>query len=344
MSDFEIEKMIREYYSEITPDDFDTIKNRCMEQKALPKEAKVTSFRPKKRNRGIIRLCLAAMLVLVLGAAALGVRARTIPTDVIQIDVNPSVEIQLNRFGEVVQCRALNNDAEEIVTTMQNKKSSVEEAVKNTVSGLIDRGYINQQDNAMLISVIGSNPNRAEKLEEIAVTTAQNTGKENGVELRIYQQHFQEEEQLKEIAEQYGISEGKAAFVQTVQETISETTDSTDSDELYSMTVKQLDDTLVELSGTPVITAENEDSETKAEESETPTPSSTQSASPTTPVTAPTTPTPTATPTPTPTATAGEEDPIVTPEPTATPTPTATPEPEDPILTPPPAVTDENAS
>lgn len=329
LNDKELEALIREEFNAATPDKFDII----LEKIQSSQEQKTSS--PRKRTvSNLMKLAWAAVLFLVLGTGIVGYRATKIPTDVIQIDVNPSVAIEVNRYGDVVNYQGLNKDAASVLEKEKAEAGSPKDLVRGTVLAMIDEGYISKNENAILISVIGNNDKRTQKLEKIAVDAAVSTQKDSGIKLKVYKQHLKSQDTLKELADQYGISEGKAAFIQTIADVVPEA----QIDSLSTMSMSQLSSTVSEHLGesgktvedvTP--TEEPKESTTPAGNSSTPTskPSVTTQPQPSETVTLPPKPTPTQTtapdPTPTPTATI---PPAVTeePTPTATVAPTAPPE------------------
>ncbi len=336
LNDKELEALIREEFSAATPDNFDIILERIQASRNQKEQETRTN---KRAVSNLMKLAWAAVLVLVLGTGIVGYRSTKIPTDVIQIDVNPSVAIEVNRYGDVVNYQGLNKDAATILEKEKAEATSPKDFVRGTVLSLIDEGYINKKENAILISVIGNNDKRTQKLEKIAVDAAVSTQKDSGIKLKVYKQHLRSQDTLKELADQYGISEGKAAFIQTIADVVPEAK----IDSLSTMSMSQLSSTVSEHlgeSGKAVedVTPTEEPKETASpatsgSSSSTPgssvKPVPTTAPKPSTTVTLPPKPTPTQTtaPDPTPTATA-TIPPAETeePAPTATQAPTPTPD------------------
>lgn len=76
---------------------------------------------------------LAACLLLVVGLG--GYRLYFTPTSVISIDINPSLEVEVNRLGRVIGLQGYNEDGEEFVTSLdvlhQNYQQAVNEILES---------------------------------------------------------------------------------------------------------------------------------------------------------------------------------------------------------------------
>lgn len=96
--------------------------------------------RPRARRRA--RLLLAACLVVAaVGAGLLGLAVAT-PTAYVDIDVNPSIELGLNRFDRVVSARGLNEDGEDVLAATDVTWMGYEDAVRALVEGMEAAGYL----------------------------------------------------------------------------------------------------------------------------------------------------------------------------------------------------------
>lgn len=107
------------------------------------------SSRPRARRRA--RLLLAACLVVaVVGAGLLWLAAT--PTAYVDIDVNPSIELGLNRFDRVVSARGLNEDGESVLAATDVTWMGYEDAVRALAEGMEAAGYLTE-DSAVSVTV-----------------------------------------------------------------------------------------------------------------------------------------------------------------------------------------------
>lgn len=77
------------------------------------------------------------------------------PSGYISLDVNPSIEIQTNRLGEVVAVKAVNKDAEAVLKGYR-ADSDLEDVIEDIVDRMVLTGYLNsKEETPILITVDG---------------------------------------------------------------------------------------------------------------------------------------------------------------------------------------------
>ncbi|MBM6816355.1 hypothetical protein H6A23_04135 [Olsenella uli] len=105
--------------------------------------AAVAARRPSRpRARGRARLLLAACLVVaVVGVGLLGLAFVT-PSAYVDIDVNPSIELAVNRFDRVVGARGLNEDGRDVLAATDVTWMGYEQAVAELAEGMEAAGYL----------------------------------------------------------------------------------------------------------------------------------------------------------------------------------------------------------
>ena len=261
----EIEELIRDEFNAGAPKDFDKISARCKELGLMQDESRVidiSSVKAKRKNKhGVWKiLSVAALFVLVLGLSVMWNKLQSVPAYRVQIDVNPSIEIILNRQDKVIDYRAINNDAIDIVGKVDISNKSLTEVVTDTVNELVNAGYLNQENNSILISVMGKDQAKAEKIEVETLDIVKQIGEACSIELQVYNQYLEVDEDIIDIASKYGISEGKAALVKEIDAT----TEEDNSEKLSQMTVTELESAMV---GISTATEESKNEETENDES-----------------------------------------------------------------------------
>ena len=94
----------------------------------------------------------------------------TVPSFRMTMDVNPSIEVVTNRLEQVVEVRALNEDAEKLLTGFTNDTRSLEATVSELVDLMILGGFIHGgTDNVVMISVrdLAANEEKVLKVNEM---------------------------------------------------------------------------------------------------------------------------------------------------------------------------------
>lgn len=132
---------------------------------------------------------------------------------VIGIDVNPSVELSVNKKNKVLGAKALNEDGESIMQDMDLKGVDLNTAVNAVIGSMVTHGYLSELDNAILVTVSNDSISKAQGLRYAVVNDIRNTLEEKQLKAVVYDQQVMEEDEVKQLAEEYKISYGKAYFL-----------------------------------------------------------------------------------------------------------------------------------
>lgn len=133
------------------------------------------------------------------------------------LDVNPSVQFAVEA-GLIVDCIALNDDGERILSDLQLAGIPVEEALTLVLAEMIEQGYLAEEEHApvMLLSARGSADSQA--LLHTAVLAAKKTLTEKNVETFIVTQEIDNTKAVERLAKLYGVSVGKMQYVLDILE------------------------------------------------------------------------------------------------------------------------------
>lgn len=101
------------------------------------------------------RLAGALCAVCMLGLVLLGRALYFTPTSTISIDINPSVELDVNRFDRIIGVRSFNEDGAEFAASLDVINESYQEAVRS----VLDNEYLNERfgDDALLSFAVVQN-------------------------------------------------------------------------------------------------------------------------------------------------------------------------------------------
>ena len=199
-----------------TPNQLDDILSRCTERKGT-----VIPMTNHKTKKHWLRYAVAACLSLVLvGAAAGGFllhQARTV-TSVVSLDVNPSIQLQVNSSEKVLKVQALNAEAQEVLADMPLEGTHLNVAVNAIVGSLLQHGYLDSISSAILISVEDADIQRASRLQQELTDQVGAALLNQQSQASILSQTLTSDQQLQDQAAQNNISVGKAALIQTIQQ------------------------------------------------------------------------------------------------------------------------------
>lgn len=194
------------------PDPLERILSACEEPCKEEQQMKNARTTNSIRRRWVSLTAAAMLAVLVgLGAGIQGWRSGQTVASVVSLDVNPSIQLQVNRKERVLSAEPLNADAWTILKDMELEGTRLNVAVNAIVGSLLQNGYLAEAGSAILISVEDSDAQRAGRLEaELNQTVS--AAVEKAVVLS--QVLTYDAGQTPGTA---GVSAGKAALVQSIQ-------------------------------------------------------------------------------------------------------------------------------
>lgn len=209
MKNSEIKHKVNKAFSNAAPDIFDAVIRDCDTGKGTVIDMK------KNRKSLIIKLVASAAAVVLLAAAALtGIYSylRT-PVSTVSLDVNPGIELSLNKSDRVLSVTALNSDGAAILGDMDLAGTDLETAVNALIGSMLKNGYLSDISNSILISVDGDNAQKNAQIQKQLSAVINSLLQNNEVEGAVLTQSVTTDANIQALAEKYGISEGKAQFV-----------------------------------------------------------------------------------------------------------------------------------
>ena len=132
----------------------------------------------------------------------------------IGIDVNPSIELTINRKNKVIDVFANNDDGNKILNNMDLKGSDMNVAINALIGSMVKNGYIDELANSILISVEGNSDEENEKLRQEIVNELNAYLVNNN--FSIVSQTVSNEAELESVANEYNISLGKAQLIKDI--------------------------------------------------------------------------------------------------------------------------------
>ena len=226
---------IKQAYANAVPDICGVILSECEQ-----KEGKVIVMTEEKKKRGFIKyLMAAASLVLVMGAGALLTnvyRLNYAVSSTVSLDVNPSIQITVNEKERVLEVKALNKDGGIVIGDMDFEGSDIDVTMNALIGSMLRKGYLNELANSILISVDNNDPAKGEQLQEKLTEKVNELLESDGFFGAVLGQTIRENGNLQQLAEQYGITQGKA---QLIQQILDSTTGHT-FEELAPLTINEL--------------------------------------------------------------------------------------------------------
>lgn len=214
MTEREFEQRLAGAVERVAPNNVEAVLSRCGAQngKMIPLEAK---GKKRRVTRWLAAAC--AALVLISGGGGVVYYQSHAVTSVVSLDVNPSIELQVNRSERVLSCIPVNQEAREILLDMGEGKdlegTKLDVAVNAIVGALVRNGYLDSVSSAILISVEDSNQERATRLQMELTGTVDEVLQSQSSGAAVLSQALPQNAQVEEQARSYNISTGKSALV-----------------------------------------------------------------------------------------------------------------------------------
>ena len=214
MNHHKLKKDLRQAYERATPDLWDAVLSDCKQQKG-----NVIMMTTKQKTSWIKRYAgLAACLCLIIGIvfSFFSYRANNTVDTTVSLDVNPSIEIEVNKKERVLRVIPLNEDGKAIVGDLDFSGSDLNVAVYALIGSMVQNGYLNELSNSILISVDNRDPARGALLQERISRGVNEMLQGESFHGAILSQTVSHTDLLRQLAEPYGISAGRAQLIQAI--------------------------------------------------------------------------------------------------------------------------------
>ena len=209
MTHEEIHQRIKKAAHHAVPDQLDAILSACEEQKGT-----VIAMTNQKKHRWLAPLSAVAALAIVAGSI-FGVsrfQQASATDSVVTLDINPSISLSIDAKETVLEATPLNDDAKEVMGGMELEGTNLETAVNALIGACLQKGYLDELENAILVSVENSDAAKATQLQSELTATISGAFQSGA----ILTQNVTVSDELAQLAQQYNISAGKANLIQEV--------------------------------------------------------------------------------------------------------------------------------
>lgn len=208
----ELESRIKASFVNIAPDILESVLSDCNMQKG-----QVIVMQEKKKKRPFIKYMagMAAALMLVIGGMSIYQGNHAIAST-IMLDVNPSIEIQVNKGEKVLNVKSLNEDAQIVVGEMDFAGSSLDVTVNALIGSMLRNGYISDAANSILVTVDNNDPAAGQAMQSRLMSEINAILESGNVSGAVLGQTVTNDSEIQKLAEQYGITIGKAKLIKQI--------------------------------------------------------------------------------------------------------------------------------
>ena len=173
------------------------------------------SRRKRRRWYQAFAACAAAVMIFT-GAFTMFNKSQNDVFAVVNIDVNPSVELSINKKQEVVEARALNEDGTAILDGMDLAGTDVKVACNALIGSMVRQGYLSELTNSVLVSVRSEDKAGGQEIEHMISSDLNDSIGDSEVIGAVLGQYVGDDQELEAFASENGISPGKAWLIKNL--------------------------------------------------------------------------------------------------------------------------------
>lgn len=209
-----MEQKLKTAAEHLTPDVLDRILADCAKEPKGEILYMENISDPRSRNNNWIKvLSLGTAACMMIGGLFWWNRYRALNYTV-EMDVNPSIELRVNKAEKVISAEALNKDAQIILEDMKLKGVDVDVATNAIIGSMVKNGYLSELSNSILLTVESDDHQKSVEVTD-RLTNEINAALDSFGGSVIAQQVVSDND-LQNMAGDYGISEGKAALIRNI--------------------------------------------------------------------------------------------------------------------------------
>ena len=159
----------------------------------------------------LVAACVALVFVL---SGVFYYRTNLMVDSLVDLDVNPGIELLTNQKNRVLKGYATNSDGEKVLSGMDLKNVDLQVALNAIVGSMVQQGYMNKDTKGILVTVQNKDAEKAENLRRIVVAEMENALSTENLQASVLHQVISTQNtNATTFAKENHISLGKAVFV-----------------------------------------------------------------------------------------------------------------------------------
>lgn len=186
-----------------------------------------------RRKRHLVPIVAAAALAVCGVLGAWQIHTSRVPVARVALDVNPSMELTLDKNDDLLEAIPRNQDARELLDGLNLDKMPVEDAMEALVDALQQNGYLTSENGTVLISV-DAKDGRGDQLQQLLTSSVRQSLDAHQLNGNVLSQQVAATDELNQQAQQWDTSFGRAAYYQKVAQSTN-----VDSNQLAGLTVQE---------------------------------------------------------------------------------------------------------
>ncbi len=138
---------------------------------------------------------------------------------ILTLDINPSIELVINKEGNIDSINAVNEDAKNVLKDVDVINDSLDEGISEIIEEAIEKGYItNVKENNILISIDGATVDETISIRNTTKNAIDKTLDEKAIPVNIAIQEFDVTNEMINKAMQDEISVGKLYAIEKIND------------------------------------------------------------------------------------------------------------------------------
>lgn len=246
MNNRKLKKLFKSTFSKSSPLMLQKIKEDCKNIRQYePTKGQVVETKVERRIPSFNRFALVGALCAVFAVGlTIGNLAPITPTyaeeTTIYLDVNPSIEIKVDKNQKVIECNSNNQEGKKVLEKISLKGVEVNTALYAIVGSMYTNGYLNTNTNSILVSVDSKKEIEENLLGSLSESIDKVFENNESMDCSIIAQKIDSNDQLLTEAEELDVSVGKMHLINKLIEN-SDLYAESNTYELSKMSIHELD-------------------------------------------------------------------------------------------------------
>ncbi len=215
-----MEKELQEAVQNLIPNDlFTRITAELDSKEEGAKMEKVLVRRIERKStspglKTVMQLAAACVALVLLVGGIFYYRGNLMVDSLVDLDVNPGIEILTNQKNRVLEAYATNGDGDKVLSGMDLQNVDLQVALNAIVGSMVQQGYMTKDTKGVLVTVQNKDQKRADNLRKLVVKEMEIALSTEDMNAAVFHQVISSQNNnASAFARKNNISLGKAVFV-----------------------------------------------------------------------------------------------------------------------------------
>ena len=215
-----IEKELQEAVQNLIPNDLFTRITAELDSKeegAKMEKVLVSRIENKRTSLGlktVMQLAAACVALVLLVGGIFYYRGNLMVDSLVDLDVNPGIELLTNQKNRVLEAYATNGDGDKVLSGMDLHNVDLQVALNAIVGSMVQQGYMTKDTKGVLVTVQNKDQKKAETLRKLVVKEMEIALSTEDMNAAVFHQVISiQNNNASAFARKNNISLGKAVFV-----------------------------------------------------------------------------------------------------------------------------------